>query len=267
MTAFWSVQSPDYESDYEHSYINGSLEHPFGLPGIECDICGQTWGGIRILKYECLPELRGNKDVYEGWPIGREHHARLQQQVMRALNMRGEPFVALRPGDEFQPCFLDVPSRPQADFLWASLGSMVVSERIKETLLCLCPDEVAVCPVTLRKIGKRSANLPPPMPSTGEPEDIINEVPLLEDGAAAERYYEILVRNESGYPPGGTPVSICPGCKRPEIGKGREIRMQSEMWKGQAIFVLATTLYIIVTDDAKKAIEQLRPTNVVFLPI
>jgi hypothetical protein len=43
--------------------------------------------------------------------------------------------------------------------------------------------------------------------------------------------------------------------------------MQSEMWKGQAIFVLATTLYIIVTDDAKKAIEQLRPTNVVFLPI
>jgi hypothetical protein len=46
--------SPDYGSDYRYSYINGSLEHRFGLPGVDCDVCGQTWGGSRVLPYEYL---------------------------------------------------------------------------------------------------------------------------------------------------------------------------------------------------------------------
>jgi hypothetical protein len=45
---FWRIFNPDYESDYQHSYINGGLEHPFGMPGIECDVCHQTWGVLQV---------------------------------------------------------------------------------------------------------------------------------------------------------------------------------------------------------------------------
>ena len=57
-TRFWKISWPDYESDYRHSYINGGLDYPFGLPGIDCDVCGKTWGGSRILSYECPESLK-----------------------------------------------------------------------------------------------------------------------------------------------------------------------------------------------------------------
>jgi hypothetical protein len=186
---------------------------------------------------------------------------------MTALGIKGEPFVALRPGNSFQPCFLDVPSQPRADFLWPSLGSFAVSDRVRDLLLTACVNDIAVCPVTLRKIGKRDAKLPPPIPSTGEPEDIIDEVPLLDDPSAGGSYSEIVVLNESGFPPGGTPLSVCPGCKRPTIGPNREFRVRPEMWNGNTIFFLATTYQIIVTDGLKNAIEGLHPTNVIFKPV
>jgi hypothetical protein len=267
MAAFWRLYHPDYDSDYRHSYINGSLDHPFALPGVRCDVCGATYGGSRILSYECPQSLRQHKNLKEGWPISRSDHANLQLKVFTELGIRGEPFVDLRPGDNFQPCFLDVPSRPQADFLWPGLGSFIVADRIRDLFVEICPEDIAICPVTLRKIGKRNAKLPPPMPSTGEPEDIINEVPLLENPLTTASYSEILILNESGFPPGGTPMSVCSGCKRPQIGEHREFRMTPEMWKGQAIFFLSTTLYVVVTDSLRKAIQRLRPTNIEFVSI
>lgn len=266
-TNFWRLEAPDYDSDYRYSYINGSLEHPFSLPGVECDVCGATWGGSRILARECPQSLRQHKNLVDGWPISLVDHAKLQQEVMAKIGMHGQVFVDLRPGDTFQPGFLDIPSRPTADFLWPCLGSFVVADRIKDLLLEFCSTDVAVCSVTPRKIGTLDATLPPPMPSTGEPEDILNEVPLVEDGTTAGSYSEILVLNQSDFPPGGTPISVCQGCKREASGENREFRMIPTMWKGQAIFFLATTLHVIVTDDLKKRIDRLQPTNVVFNPI
>jgi hypothetical protein len=179
------------------------------------------------------------------------------------LQINGDPFVRLKPGDRFQPCFLDVPSRPRSDFLWSSLGSLVVSERIKNVLVDFCSDDIAVCPVNLRKIGKREAKLPVPIPSTGEPEDIIDEVPILRDKSEIGPYFEILILKKSEYPPGGFPIKICSGCKRPlEYESTRELRMSPEMWKGGNIFFLATTLYIVITNELKDRLEHLHPTNV-----
>ena len=184
---------------------------------------------------------------------------------MDALQIIAPTFVGLRPGDDFQPCFLDVPSRPRADFLWSSIGSLIVSERIKNELIDSCSDDIAACPVILRKIGKREAKLPPPMPSTGEPEDIIDEVPVLKDKSEVGPYFEILILKESEYPPGGTPIKICSGCKRPDVDNStRQLIMIPEMWKGDDIFFLATTLYIVITDALKGQLERHRPTNVVF---
>src|SRR5262245_37539766 len=138
---FWRLTHPEYDSDYSHTFINGDLEHPFGLPGVECDVCGATWGGSRRLTVKCPTQLRRLDAMTERWPIARVEHEDLQRKTMRALRMRGVPFVDLQPGDDFQPSFLDVPSRPSADFLWASLGTLVVSERIKRFLDKACPKD------------------------------------------------------------------------------------------------------------------------------
>src|SRR5580658_8403215 len=143
---FWRVDRPNYDSDFWNSYINGSLEHPFGLPGVECDVCGSTWGGSRTLKYECPPTFRKHENIRERWPIPRADHAELQLELMKALSIDGDPFVALCPGDSFQPCFLDAPSWPQANFLWPCLGTFVVRNRIRDLLLEKSGNEIAACP-------------------------------------------------------------------------------------------------------------------------
>jgi hypothetical protein len=261
---FWRINSPEYESDYKDSYVNGSLEHPFGLPGVNCDVCGKMWGGSRILPFNCPESFHSHKNITNRWPIAPAEHEALQKSLMAVLPINGDPFVCLRPGDDFQPCFLDVPSRPRADFLWASLGSLIVSERIKDILVETCPSDISACPVSLRKIGKREAKLPSPTPSTGEPEDIINEVPMLKATSEIGPYFEMVILKESAYPPGGTPKRICPRCKRPDVDNStRELRMTPEMWKGDKIFLLATTLYVVITDELRERISRHCPTNVV----
>lgn len=119
--------------------------------------------------------------------------------------------------------------------------------------------------MNLRKIGKREANIPPPIPSTGEPEDIIDEVPILQVTSEIGPYFEVLILKESEYPLGGTPTKICAGCNRPDVDDStRELRMKPDMWKGDNIFFLATTLYFVIIDEVRKRVAQLHPTNVVF---
>jgi len=262
---FWSICSPEYKSDYKHSYINGSLVHPFGLPWVTCDVCGNTWSGGSNLPFDCPLHFQHHPNIKVGWPITRVEHEALQSELLASLQIQGEPFYTLCPGDNFQPCFLDVPSRPRADFLWASLGSLVVSERIKNLFMNHWPDDVIACPVNLRKIGKREAKLPPPIPSTGEPEDMIDEVPLSPDHSDIGPYFELLIQKESGFPPGGTPIRTCPGCQWPYIDKStRKLCMTPEMWRGDNVFILATTRYMLVTDEVRQCLEGIRATNVAF---
>jgi hypothetical protein len=117
----------------------------------------------------------------------------------------------------------------------------------------------------LRKVGKREAKLPPPIPSTGEPEDIIKEVSLLSQPDVVGPYYELVILTESDYPPGGKPVSICSGCGRETINnETRKLIMLPSMWRGRDIFFLATTLYIVVTDRLRQGLRELGATNVEF---
>ncbi len=62
---FWRLDHPAYDSDYEHSYLNGMLEHPFAFPGVRGDVCHQTWGGSRILPFELPVSLRTHKHLKE----------------------------------------------------------------------------------------------------------------------------------------------------------------------------------------------------------
>ena len=262
---FWRLEHPDYDSDYQYSYINGSLEHPFGLPGVRCDACRQTWGGFRILPFELPVSLRGHKHLKERWPVSLEQHQAVQRDVQEEFRRVGIVVPSLAPGDDFQPCYLDIPSRPRADFIWGCLGSVVISERVRQLFYALRLVGVSCCPVTLRKVGQREARLQAPIPSTGEPEDIIDEVPLLSHTDSIEPYFELVIQSESGYAPGAEPLSVCAGCGRKKFpGSSARFAMVESMWKGADIFFLAGTLYIVVTEGVRQALLDMRATNVQF---
>lgn len=264
---FWRLEAPDYRSDYKHTYINGHLEHPFGMPGVDCHVCNATWGGGRTLSHECPPALRTRGHLTDRWPIPLEQHRALQSEVLTHFRAAGVELADLRPGDDFQPCHLDVPSRPRADFLWSSVGTVVVADRIKSVLENEGMSGVSFCPVHLRKIGKRQPTLPAPMPSTGEPEDLILELPLQREPSSVGPYFEMVVLTESRYPPGGGPLSICSGCGRPTSNaQRRRLVMRTSMWRGADIFHLATTRHIVVTEPVKRMLQSLRATNVRLTP-
>jgi hypothetical protein len=265
---FWQLVRPEYESDYENSYINGSLEHPFGLPGVECTSCDATWGSNRILPYSLPQELCEGNRFRSRWPISDTTHKTMRDEIAHALEERGYKVDGLQPGDDFQPAYLDIPSWPSADFLWCSLGSVVVAERIENLLTNASVTGAVFCPVTLRRVGKRSANLPPPVPNTGEPEDIINEVELLESVDKVGQYYEMIITAKSQRPPGAEVYRICAACGR-EIynSETRRLVMRPDMWRGDGVFFLATTLWIVVTEAVKQILEAASATNVNFVPL
>lgn len=267
MPTFFKIHYPQPESDYDFTYLNGSLTHPYGLPGVNCSVCGEIWSGSRILPYECPPEFRGLKEITDGWPISHTEHHSLRERISDRLHNLGDGRVTLRPGDSFQPAELEIPSLPESDFLWGSIGSIVVSEKVKELLTQYNGHQVAFCRVKIKKVGTRKVELPAPVPSTGEPENLFNELPMNSDTNGVGPYYEMVVLRESGFPQGYAPADPCSGCGR-DIGDNaaRIFRMTRQMWNGESIFFFTTTLYVIVTEDVKQLLEDVAVTNVEFTP-
>lgn len=271
---FWKIGTPDYKSDYQDSYINGSIGNDLAFPSVDCDICVTSWGwsGLRSLPFECPEVLRGEMSTKKRRvTLFRSEHSALQQKLFDALGIQGRLFFDVPPGYRFPPVYLDIPSRPRADFLWPFSG-VLVSKRIRELLMALCGDHLATFPVILRKVGKRKAKLPAPIPRSGEPEDIINEAPLLNDASEVGHYFEVVPRYASAEAPDRI-VESCDACGRVKrdvvysVGGYNPIRMPEDAWSGHRIFYLGGTLHIIVTDDVRKALQSTRPSNIQFTEV
>jgi len=59
--------------------------------------------------------------------------------------------------------------------------------------------------------------------------------------------------------------NTCDSCGREEFDSSkRKIEMNSDMWNGEDVFFLNTTLWIIVTNKVKAIIEDLKATNIIF---
>lgn len=191
----------------------------------------------------------------------------MQKEIAGYLNKEFVSFVTFRPGDNFQPAYLSIPSKPTADFLWPNIRSFVVSERMKKLVFDELSGTVEIVPIELRKIGKPSANLSPDLPVSELSAMRKPQAECLDYDDAIEPYYQILVRAESDYPTGGAPLSVCPVCKREYIEEEkRELIMKEEMLRGQQIFFLKTTLYIVVTEPFVEKIRKAHATNVDFVP-
>ena len=187
---FWRLRGPRY-GDYKSAYINGELEHPYRLPDIKCGVCnGGNCGENIILPYECPPSWQTER-FRNPEAVNSIEFQRLAGQLQSSVPPRRRlPLSMVRPGCELQPCFLDIPSKPTADFLWCYLNSVVVSQRVKDLFKALRVSQVTFAPVTMRKVGTRSSKRSPPIPKTGEPEDMIHEVKTVTAPKFAPRYYE-----------------------------------------------------------------------------
>jgi hypothetical protein len=63
-------------------------------------------------------------------------------------------------------------------------------------------------------------------------------------------------------------VIRCASCGRTSFDhERRRLVMSPEMWRGDDVFRLATTLWIVVTDAVRRLLEGLGATNVVFRSI
>lgn len=261
---FWQLEAPEYDSDYQDKYINGILDHPFTLPSIKCSSCGESWGTSRFLPYRCPRSIENVLLQSQSHPVAVEIFKKIKSNILSEFKTQGLSVSELQPGDALQPSYLDIPSGPVVDFLWASLGSLVVSKRVKDLLEEHCISDIVCCPITLRKIGKCGYDVRIPIPDSGEPEDIIKNIEL-DYHSEVSPYYEVCLNRQSKLPHGVILKSTCSTCGRNEYDDiKRQISMADDMWDGSKIFHLATTLRVIVTDEIKICIEELKPTNVRF---
>lgn len=260
---FWQLGMPNYTSDYQMSYVNGSLEHPYQLPFVDCEACGDRYLSDDTLSYECPPSLRKKFSDPEG--VTMDEFNRLAEPVRKAVAKLRIKQSVVQPNASLLPAFLDVPSKPQADFLWPAMG-LLVSERVRAALESLKIREIAFAEITLRKVGKKSAKLQPPAPSTGEPEDIIQEVSTTLFPKVSPKYFKLCVYGRSNPPPGRELKSVCSSCGNQDFNWARSkfLIMNESMWTGLDVFILETTSIVLVTDRVKQALQKLGPTNVEF---
>ena len=260
---FWQLEGTHYVSDYKSSFVNGLIEHPYKLPDVRCTVCREYLGGDSVLPCACPTYLR--KSFSAPADVAIEEFNRLAKKVKVAVEKQGLSSSLVQPGCILQPAFLDIASKPTADCLWPGF-SPLVSLRIREKLESLRLRDIAFAEVTLRKVGTKSAKLTPPPPSTGEPEDIVDEVPTRKFPKGRRRYFELCVYARSAPPPGRELLSVCSTCggKKFNWTRGGKLIMAESMWSGADIFVLETTAIILITDTLKQELQKLRPTNVEF---
>jgi len=246
---FWRVEHPDYPSETADRLVNGELSHSFGMPGVHCARCGQTWAGNRVLPFALPPSLCDRLELRNRWPIDADAHRALRAKVLRELRESGAALETVEPGDSFPPALLDVAAPPDADFLWGAHGSVVVSDRVKGALNSAGIRGATFAPVICR-VGRR-APAARRMTRSAEAPDPVS-------------YHELIVTAESAYPPGVDPT-FCESCGRRSFDHDRrQLVMVPQMWRGDDVFRLATTLWIVVTDAVRQRIEELHPSNVVF---
>jgi hypothetical protein len=260
---FWKLEKTDYVNDYKTSFVNGQIEHPYSLPVVQCKVCREYMSEDFVLPYKCPVGLR--KKLTDPDDVNMAEFKVIAKQAMTAVKAQGLSGSIVQPGCSLQPAFLDIGSKPTADFLWPSF-SPLVSPRIRKKMESLKLRDIAFGEVSLRKVGKKSAKLQPPIPSTGEPEDIVKEVPTKKSPKTGPKYFELCIYGKSAPPPGRELLSECSACggKSFNWSRNEKLIMKESMWNGQEIFVLETTGIILITDRLKQELQKLGPTNVEF---
>ncbi|PKK99838.1 MAG: hypothetical protein CVV56_09235 [Tenericutes bacterium HGW-Tenericutes-1] len=179
------------------------------------------------------------------WPIEAEEHIFQQKELKACYAAKGILIDQLRPGDDFQPINFRIKSKPRTDFLWPTLMNPLVSEKVKNIF-----EENKVKGVSFFKI------------IVDKIEDKVAKYSFVVSDEV-QVYYNMVINSSSKRPPGADIISICDLCGYELYNKEqRQIQMNLDMWLGEDIFYLNTTLHIIITEKVKNIIEQCGFNNI-----
>ena len=117
------------------------------------------------------------------------------------------------------------------------------------------------------KVGKRDAIGRAPIPKSGEPENIIEEIEGEPDPARFGPLYELIVTSESRRPPGAETIARCASCGREEYDKERRTLVLTAGMVPDADVFLLTTLWIIVNERVRHLVTEAGLTNFRLSPI
>lgn len=260
------LDSPNYASDYVSIFVNGLGEFPYSLPGVTCPVCKDSWAGIRRISHYLPESLRERiRSVKPNIPSAK--FKPLALEIMRGLSKEGITSYDPLPGDSFLPLVARFPSRPRYDFLWPALGCAVVSPRVKRVFEKNDVTGVSFHDIEVKAIGAMEPDREPPMPSSGEPEDIISVVRREINLKSFLPLYLLVVEKESGLPPGVIDRGRCPECSYPyQDTSHRKMCLTPEIIPDTDIFFLSTTLYIIVSEKVQRLVKSHRFANVNLTP-
>ncbi len=225
---------PDDDEWGGRYYINAS--HKWGLPGISCRVCGQTWTSVGLAYPSVdLSQLTDEKLFRVPRPVSVEHMERLKRLVSDSVPQG----AILEPGTGFGHLIGSVQGRV-GDFAWLNPWTLLIQREALNKLLAAGVKMPKAVPTLLTY---RSKNAPE----------------LLE--LEIELYTKISQSSfKSGIPPS------CPSCGRDELIKPKRFTIDRssvpqnlDMFKGKDF----TTL-ILATEQLADAVKALHLSNILF---
>lgn len=226
----WRIKEPEYASRREEKYNNGTVEFQYQLPGV---ICCTTWAGFDLLALECPVKLRDLRELNDPSPVTPEALESLRSSLREHPGFQSLTMLDLKPGMSLLPPRFKPPKVQENDFLWPALGVLVISQRIASSLGAFCPRD-------------------------------FREVAIPEN----DDWFLVDIRKRTLPPIERRSDGVCPKCGRlNKVSEPTDLVIFEDMIPKADIYMLDTTLQIMISDNLKLLLEDIGARNVVFDPI
>jgi len=264
---FFRLQAPPYESDCEQILVNGSAQARYGLPGVNCSVCGATRGfASPVLPYEMPHEMADDGRLRNPWPISQDERKALVHALEESIRQTDPRFEQLPVGASFPPIEWRIPSPPDKDFFWAMLLGPIVNTRIATALRDAAYAGFELIQVESVKVGKPGRLIDRESLPNGEPEDLLAFA--TEDPPTNSDFYLLSVLAEGRLNSRMRREESCRGCGYAEIRRERGWEQWGDgSWNGADIFYFPTTLHITATERVAAHLQRLGASNLRVAPL
>jgi hypothetical protein len=161
---FFRFDEPVYADETEYADANCCLvdyEETLYMPGMVCPYCETTWSmsGVRLLTDKSLSS-RIREQLLHPRAIPFEEYQTLSVIVRQELQLRSS--TRLWPGMRVGPLYVRCECiKHVADFLWAGIGNLIVTQRVVDTLFTAGLTGYELYAVHVIDSEQSSATLPP----------------------------------------------------------------------------------------------------------
>ena len=264
---YWTIDRPEYDDEDQDAFVNGTAVAPHETPRIECRTCGQTWIGGRVHPFFCPVQFAGIEIAWNEMMIEEAEFKKLRRRVNRVLRAQGHPDFDLRPGDDFQPFMLDLPSRPRYDFLWSGFASVFVTKKVRDLFIEAEVSGIVFCDARVRKVGRSEPFDEPPVSGIGDDDFFIDDIPLEEYPEKFGPRYQMVVVSRIDFPPETENLRLCPKCDNIDReDEERGIVIDEQFLPDTDVFTVGLPFEIHVRRKVHDLILQHNLSNVALAP-